>query len=163
MKRIPWIRNIFLLMRWASRKIEPKNPTKAVLANSNCVSICIAHIASVLLSKIQSSRYLHSGYVTAAEAAKAMAVAVATTTAADCRSNRWSMQSLSSALPSLNSITCSSIRFSSSSHCRPSLSLSRTQQPPNLFSSYTGLAANNPLLSLGFSGNLPTFIRFNKF
>ncbi|ESR42908.1 50S ribosomal protein L17 [Citrus sinensis] len=81
----------------------------------------------------------------------AITVAVATTTAADCSSNRWSMQSLSSALPSLNSISCSSIRFSSSSHCRPSLSLTRTQQAPHLFSSYMGLASNNPLLSLGFS------------
>lgn len=113
--------------------------------------------------KFQSSRYLYSGYITAAEAAMAITAAVATTTAADCSSNRWSMQSLSSALPSLNSITCSSIRFSSSSHCRPSLSLTRTQQAPHLFSSYTGLASNNPLLSLGFSGKPPTFIRFNKF
>ncbi|KAJ4704174.1 50S ribosomal protein L17 [Melia azedarach] len=82
--------------------------------------------------------------------AMAIATAIATTAAVDF-SNRWSMQSLSSALPSLSSTTYASIRISpSSSQHRPGLSLSRTKEP-QLVSSYTGLASFNPLLSLGFS------------
>ncbi|KAJ0027435.1 50S ribosomal protein L17, chloroplastic-like [Pistacia vera] len=80
-----------------------------------------------------------------------MAMAMATATAVTDSSSKWSMASLSSALPSLNSTSSSSIRFSSSSssHQRR-LTLSLNNQP-QLIPSLTGLASANPLLSLGFS------------
>ncbi|KAL5741117.1 hypothetical protein ACOSP7_027849 [Xanthoceras sorbifolium] len=73
--------------------------------------------------------------------AMAVAMAMAMTPTADS-SSIWNMKSLCSALPSLNSKNCSSLRFSTSS---------RRQHRLTLTQSFTGLASSNPLLSLGFS------------
>lgn len=63
-------------------------------------------------------------------------------------SSRWSMKSLSCALPSLNSITCSSLRFSTPSRpqLRLTLSRSRPAKNPHLVKSFMGFTS-----SLSFS------------
>ncbi|KAK1563785.1 hypothetical protein Q3G72_032801 [Acer saccharum] len=80
-------------------------------------------------------------------------MAMAMSTTADT-SSRWSLKSLSCALPSLNSSkTCSSLRFSTSSRRQHGLALTRSRptKHPLLIQSFTGLASATPLLSLGFS------------
>ncbi|XP_044479341.1 50S ribosomal protein L17, chloroplastic-like [Mangifera indica] len=80
-----------------------------------------------------------------------MTMATATITAVTDTSSRWSLASLSSALPSLNS-SPSSNQFNSSSPSFPQrhLTLSLNKQP-QLIPSFTGLASANHLISLGFS------------
>ncbi|KAK3212870.1 hypothetical protein Dsin_017576 [Dipteronia sinensis] len=72
-----------------------------------------------------------------------MAMAMAMSTTADTAS-RWSLKSLSCALPSLNSsITCSSLRFSTASRRQHGLTLTRSR--PTNIQSFTNT------VSLGFS------------